>query len=92
MAKPARAGDAKPQNLALRLAGPPRQAVESWPTWWMEVEGVQHYPGYQSSPVGQHKAKDRTSALVIGSILVFMFLGFLAGLVLLAIRNAYLFT
>jgi hypothetical protein len=58
----------------------------------MEVEGVQHYPGYQSSPVGQHKAKDRTGALVVGSMLVFMVLGFVVGLVLLAIRNAYLFT
>lgn len=53
---------------------------------------MQHSPWYQSSPLGQPKKKDRTGAVIVGSMVVFMMMGFVAGLVLLAIRNSYLFS
>ncbi len=54
----------------------------------MQQSSEYPYATYQP----QAKKKDRTSAALIGAMMVFMLLGFLAGVGILLLRNSYLFS
>ncbi len=53
---------------------------------------MQQYSQYPFASNEQPRKKDRTGMVVIGTMMFFMVLGFIAGLVILAVRNAYLFS
>lgn len=46
------------------------------------------YNPYQAAP----KKKDRTALALVGALFLFMLFGFIGGLVILLVRNAYLFS
>ena len=73
----------------MRVGWAAAEGIDEWigvPANTMKVAVVQQY-SYSSSP----QKSDRQSKAIIAALMVFMLLGFLAGLALLAIRNAYLF-
>ena len=59
----------------------------------MKVAVMQQYQDYSYTPYQPTaKKKDRTSMALIGALFLFMFFGFLGGIVVLAVRNSYLFS
>lgn len=95
-AKPVQTGDAKPQDPSRGSAGPPRPVpatgLESQ-QHMMKVAVMQQFSDYSYSAIQtQPKKKDRTGMAMATILVLFMLFGFLGGIGILLIRNAYLFS
>ena len=59
----------------------------------MKVAAMQQYQDYSYTSYQQTaKKKDRTGMALVGALFLFMFFGFAVGMVVLLVRNSYLFS
>jgi hypothetical protein len=80
--------------LEIELAGLPRRASLKVGCSGNlgKVEFMQQYSNYPYTEQTPKPSSNRGSKALLGSMVIFMFLGFAAGVALLVIRNWYLFS